>query len=149
MRLQRIVIAGLVVGLTMALGGCASKTDSASSSKSSSESTATATATATATSKSTSSTSTAAVKTVPGLAGSSLSKIEIGMTDAEVRALLGEPANIRSYPTGKNWIPFYFGGDTYRFDWIYSKTGRVIFANTNRFSRSIKVVEVIENPEES
>lgn len=145
MRLQRIVIAGLVVGLTMALGGCASKTDSASSSKSSSEST----ATATATSKSTSSTSTAAVKTVPVLAGSSLSKIEIGMTDAEVRALLGEPASIRSYPTGKNWIPFYFGGDTYRFDWIYSKTGRVIFANTNRFSRSIKVVEVIDNPEES
>jgi hypothetical protein len=138
MRLRRTVIAGSILGLTMALGGCASKTDSASSSKSTSESTATS-----------KSTSKAAAKTVPVLAGFSLSKIEIGMTDAEVRALLGEPANIRSYPTGKNWIPFYFGADTYRFDWIYSKTGRVIFANTNRFSRSVKVVEVIHNPEES
>ena len=135
MRLRRIVIVGSILALTMALGGCASKTDSASSSKS----------TATPTPKSTSK---AAVKTVPVLAGSSLSKIEIGMTDAEVRALLGEPTDIRSYPTGKNWIPFYFGADTYRFDWIYSKTGRVIFANISRFSRSINVVEVIKNPEE-
>jgi hypothetical protein len=131
MRLQRIMIAGLILGLTMALGGCASKTDSASSSKSTAKST-----------------SKAAAKTVPVPAGPSLSKIEIGMTDAEVRTLLGEPENIQSYPTGKNWIPFYFGGDTYRFDWIYSKTGRVIFANTSRFSRSINVVEVIHNAEE-
>ena len=138
MRLRRIVIVGSILGLTMALGGCASKTDSASSSKSTSESTATS-----------KSTSKAAAKTVPVLAGSSLSKVEIGMTDAEVRALLGEPASIRSYPTGKNWIPFYFGGDTYRFDWVYSKTGLVIFANTNRFSRSVEVVEVIHNREQS
>ena len=139
MRLRQIVIVGSILTLTMALSGCVSKTDSASSSKSKSESTATATA---------KSTSKAAVKTVPVLAGSSLSKVEIGMTDAEVRALLGEPASIRSYPTGKNWIPFYFGADTYRFDWIYSKLGRVVFANASRFSRSINVVEVIKNPEE-
>lgn len=78
---------------------------------------------------------------------SPLSRIEMGMTDLQVRKLLGEADNQSSYMTGKAWIPFYFGGDTHRTDWIYNGVGRVIFSR-NRWSGSLTVVNLIHNTSE-
>ncbi len=76
---------------------------------------------------------------------SKLAEIKKGMTDSEVRSILGEPKSSNSYMTGKNWIPFYYGGDTRRTDYIYSELGRVVFT-MNRYSGSLKVIRIIYDP---
>jgi len=138
MRIQRISVIGLLMVFILALGGCASTGDSASGSESTSGSAASSDSTAKAKPE----------KTLDIPKNSPLAKVELGMSEQQVRQLLGEPVDVRGYPTGKNWIPFYFGGDTYRFDWIYRNVGKVIFGNTSRFSRVTKVVDVIDNPNE-
>lgn len=139
MRVQRSSVIGMLMVLILALGGCASTGDSTSDAKSTSE---------TAAKSESSAKAEKATKTLDIPKNSPLAKVELGMTEQQVRQLLGEPVDIRGYPTGKNWIPFYFGGDTYRFDWIYRNVGKVIFGNTSRFSRATKVVDVIDNPNE-
>lgn len=79
---------------------------------------------------------------------SPLSKIEIGMTEIQVRKAIGEPDATRSYMTGKAWIPFYFGGDVMRMDWIYADVGRVIFTR-NRWSGSTSVIDLLHDPNEA
>ena len=39
-------------------------------------------------------------------ASSPLSKIELGMSEGQVREALGEPMRTNAYATGKAWIPF-------------------------------------------
>lgn len=77
---------------------------------------------------------------------SPLSKIELGMTDLRVRKLIGEPDDATRYQTGKQWIPFYFGSDTHREDWLYYGQGRVVFS-INRYSANYKVIKVTYEPE--
>jgi len=88
-----------------------------------------------------------AAKKVPaGIAAvpdsSPLAKITIGMSDADVRKLLGEPSDQRAYMTGKQWIPWYFGTDTSRTDYIYDGVGRVVFSR-NQYSGQLKVIDVV------
>lgn len=78
---------------------------------------------------------------------SKLSQIELGMTDTRVRKLIGEPDDSTSYQTGKAWIPFYYGTDVARTDWLYYGEGRVVFS-INRYSGQAKVINVMYNPEE-
>ena len=78
-------------------------------------------------------------------ASSPLSRIKSGMTDIQVRKILGEPDNSNSYMTGKAWIPFYFGGDTHRTEWIYNGTGRVVFSR-NQWSGAVTVVDLVHDP---
>jgi hypothetical protein len=85
---------------------------------------------------------------VPPPAGSPLCKVDSGMSDSEVRKVLGEPDRTNGYMTGKAWIPFYHGPDTTRSDWTYNGQGRVVFSR-NRYSGNLKVVRVIYNPDES
>jgi hypothetical protein len=80
-------------------------------------------------------------------AGSELAKVELGMNDAEVRKLLGDPDDSNAYMTGKAFIPFYYGPDTHRSDWMYKGKGRVVFSR-NRWSGSMKVIRVMSNPNE-
>jgi outer membrane protein assembly factor BamE (lipoprotein component of BamABCDE complex) len=79
--------------------------------------------------------------------GSELAKIQLGMDDTEVRAILGAPSDTSSYMTGKGFIPFYYGPDTHRSDWIYKGKGRVVFSR-NRWSGALKVIRVLSNPNE-
>jgi hypothetical protein len=81
----------------------------------------------------------------PPPAGSPLSKVEIGMSDAQVRGILGEPDGANSYPTAKGFMPYYYGGDTTRTDWVYSGQGRVVFT-INRYSGALKVIRVDYDP---
>lgn len=81
-------------------------------------------------------------------AGIPLAKVQLGMNDAQVRRILGDPANSTAYMTGKMFIPFYFGPDTHRADWIYEGVGRVVFSR-NRWSGSLKVIRVVYEPTET
>lgn len=78
---------------------------------------------------------------------SPLAKINVGMTDSEVRKLLGEPSNSNAYMTGKQFIPWYFGSDVARSDWMYKGVGRVVFSR-NRYTGALKVIHVVHNPDE-
>ncbi len=80
-------------------------------------------------------------------AGSAFAKVDVGMNDAEVRKVLGDPDNSNAYMTGKAWIPLYYGPDTHRSDWMYKGQGRVVFSR-NRYSGGLKVIRVLHNPNE-
>jgi hypothetical protein len=128
MRLGQTMSMGLVLSLVLTLGGCASSGGSRDGAAMSEP------------------TAAPAMASVP--AGSPLAAITSGMSETEVHSKLGPPSNRRIYPTGKNWIPFYFGGGTMRTDWIYTGIGRVIFTNTSKFGPNIEVVDVVHNPSE-
>lgn len=80
-------------------------------------------------------------------AGSALAKVEVGMSDAEVRKILGEPDDANAYMTGKGFIPFYYGPDTTRTDWMYKGQGRIVFSR-NAYSGGLRVINVLYNPNE-
>lgn len=60
--------------------------------------------------------------------GSKFTRLQIGMPLKQVTDLVGQPTDQGAYVTGKAWIPFYFGGDRYRFELVYKGQGRLIFA---------------------
>jgi outer membrane protein assembly factor BamE (lipoprotein component of BamABCDE complex) len=80
-------------------------------------------------------------------ASSPLAKVKVGMTDSEVRGILGEPSDTNAYMSGKAFIPMYYGSDTHRSDWMYKGVGRVVFSR-NRYSGALKVIKLIHNPDE-
>lgn len=79
-------------------------------------------------------------------AESALAKIEEGMDPVRVQSILGEPDRQHTYPTGKRWIPFYYGSDLTRTEWRYRGQGRVVFSH-NRWSGSLKVIRVLYEPD--
>jgi outer membrane protein assembly factor BamE (lipoprotein component of BamABCDE complex) len=78
---------------------------------------------------------------------SKLAPIRTGMSDTDVRRILGRPDDSSAYLTGKAWIPFYYGTDTHRSDWMYRGVGRVIFSR-NRYSGALSVVQILHDPNE-
>lgn len=62
--------------------------------------------------------------------GSKFTRLKIGMSATEVRSMLGEPSDQGVHPTGKAWIPFYFGSDKYRYETVYKGQGRLLFASS-------------------
>ena len=81
-------------------------------------------------------------------ADSALAKVELGMNGEQVRSLLGAPDDSNAYMTGKAWIPYYYGPDTARSDWLYKGQGRVVFSR-NRYSGGLKVIRVLYNPDDA
>jgi hypothetical protein len=55
------------------------------------------------------------------------------MSAAQVQAMLGAPTDQGAHPTGKAWIPFYFGSDRYRYEAVYKGQGRLLFASSAGF----------------
>jgi hypothetical protein len=84
-----------------------------------------------------------AAKPIPK--GHPFEKIHEGMSDNEVRQILGEPTNREDYITGKNFIPFYHGSDRSRSNWIYKGKGNVVFTR-NSYSGLLSVIEVHYDP---
>ena len=76
-----------------------------------------------------------------------MTDLELGMNDTQVRNKIGNPDNSKSYMTGKAWIPFYYGPDTHRQEWIDSGVGRVVFSR-NRWTGGLKVIKLQHNPAE-
>ncbi len=80
---------------------------------------------------------------------SPMAKVQPGMTEPQVAAILGVPDDSRAYITGKAFIPFYFGPDQSRFACYYKGKGRVIFSGGNQWGAGRgKVVRVEYDPSE-
>lgn len=60
--------------------------------------------------------------------GSKFTQLKIGMPMKQVTDLIGEPTDQGAYVTGKAFIPFFFGGDRYRYEMAYKGQGRLVFA---------------------
>jgi hypothetical protein len=80
-------------------------------------------------------------------AGHKLTQITKGMMETDVRRILGDPDHSNAYQTGKAWIPFYYGSDVSRSDWMYRGQGRVTFSR-NRYTGALKVIRVMYSPTE-
>jgi hypothetical protein len=77
--------------------------------------------------------------------GHPFAKITKGMPEADVVKILGQPTDRRDYVTGKAFIPYYYGKDTSRSDWIYKGKGHVVFVR-NRYTNNLTVLEVLYDP---
>lgn len=61
-------------------------------------------------------------------ANSKWAKLQIGMEQPEVERILGGTSNdVRTMPTGKAFIPFYYGTDRYRYEVVYRGQGSVSY----------------------
>jgi outer membrane protein assembly factor BamE (lipoprotein component of BamABCDE complex) len=58
---------------------------------------------------------------------SKFSQLQIGMTLEQVEHLIGKPDKSDSRITGKQYQPFYFGGDTQRTEAYYKGEGHLTF----------------------
>ena len=84
-----------------------------------------------------------AAKPIPK--GHPFAKIQEGMSDSDVKKILGDPSDRHDYVTGKAFIPYYYGSDTSRSDWIYKGKGHVVFVR-NRYTNNLTVLEVLYDP---
>ena len=82
---------------------------------------------------------TAAVNPIPP--ESPLAKVRVGMGMTQVRSILGNPTDMEVYTSGKQYIPFYFGGDIVRMTHYYKGLGRII-------SSDDRVMEIQYDPSE-
>jgi hypothetical protein len=64
---------------------------------------------------------------------SKFAKVQLGMNIGEVGRLIGGGDDQNHYPTGKGWIPFYFGSDTQRIEVLYRGEGCLTFTGGNQF----------------
>lgn len=74
--------------------------------------------------------------------GSKFTRLKIGMSTREVQSLIGYPNNVYSHPTGKAWIPFYFGSGKYETHYLYKGSGRLIFATNAAFTSGMYLVGI-------
>ena len=82
-------------------------------------------------------------------ANSKFNKLQIGMSMKQVVDLAGEPTDRGAYVTGKAWIPFYFGSDRHRFEFVYKNQGRLIFAGGSLGDYTGgNLIWIIHNPNE-
>ena len=64
---------------------------------------------------------------------SQFAKLKIGMTMAEVNALIKAPNDMKRHETGKRWIPFYYGVDAQRVQVYYEGEGCLTYTGGNVF----------------
>ena len=91
-----------------------------------------------------------AVKKVRIPRKSRFARVTIGMTMKQVYDLIGRPTDQRVFPTGKNFIPFYYGDDGVRMAAFYRGEGRIIFSGVSGFGERVyKVVDIEYDPSEN
>ena len=90
----------------------------------------------------------AAKPAVPIPADSPFAKVKVDMSMKEVYDLIGQPTDTSSHITGKQFIPYYYGGDTHRVEAIYKGQGRIVFAPPHAFTGDLRVVEINYDPKE-
>ncbi len=83
-------------------------------------------------------------------AGTKFTQLQIGMSIKQVTDLIGQPSDQGAYVTGKAFIPFFFGSDTHRQEYVYKGQGRLIFAGGSMFSdvASGNLIWIIHNGNE-
>ncbi len=68
------------------------------------------------------------------VSGSSFSRLQIGMTVAQVADILGAPSEQGTYVTGQAFNPFNFsGGGSTRYQMVYKNQGRLIFDSPSAY----------------
>lgn len=78
--------------------------------------------------------------------GSKFDKLKIGMTLKQVENLIGQPNDTDSRITGKQYQPFYFGGDTQRTEAFYKGEGQLTFSNMHPDSAADTLIRIMVNP---
>jgi hypothetical protein len=81
--------------------------------------------------------------------GSKFAQLQIGMTIRQVEDLIGKPNDTDSRITGKQYQPFYFGGDTERTEAFYKNEGKLTFSNIHPDSAADTLIRIVVNPEAS
>lgn len=82
-------------------------------------------------------------------ANSLFAKIRLGMTQAQVHEILGQPTDIKFYQTGKASIPFYYGQDVMRTDEFYKGVGIITYTGAGIGGVHWKVFRAIYNSAEN
>src|SRR5712664_3002599 len=67
-------------------------------------------------------------------AKSKFAKVDIGMSRTRVERLIGGPDDTDTHITGRQFTPFYFGGDTQRYEAYYKNEGQLTYSNSSRGS---------------
>jgi hypothetical protein len=78
--------------------------------------------------------------------GSKFDKLQIGMTLEQVENLIGQPNKTDSRITGKQYQPFYFGGDTQRTEAFYKGEGQLTFSNMHPDNAADTLIRIMVNP---
>ena len=79
--------------------------------------------------------------------GSKFAQLQIGMTREQVENLIGRPSDTDSRITGKQYQPFYFGGDTQRTEAFYKGEGQLTFSNIHPDSAADTLIRIMVNPD--
>ncbi len=79
---------------------------------------------------------------------SKFTQLKIGMSLRQVTDIVGQPSDQGAYVTGKAWIPFYFGSDRSRYEAVYEKQGRLIFASSGGFDSNSHLIWIIHSANE-
>ncbi len=77
---------------------------------------------------------------------SKFAQLQIGMTLGHVENLIGRPNDTDSRITGKQFQPFYFGGDTQRTEAFYKNEGQLTFSNIHPDSAADTLIRIMVNP---
>jgi hypothetical protein len=65
--------------------------------------------------------------------GSGFSRLQMGMSVAEVTRILGRPSDQGAYLTGQAFNPFHFGSGKSRYELVYKNQGRLIFDSPSAY----------------
>lgn len=76
---------------------------------------------------------------------SKFTKLQIGMSRAQVLDITGQPNDQGAYITGRAFIPFFFGADRYRHELAFKGQGRLIFAGSGGFDTNAHLIWIIHN----
>lgn len=80
-------------------------------------------------------------------AGSKFAQLKIGMKLEQVENLIGPPNRTDSRITGKQYQPFYFGGDTQRTEAYYKNEGQLTYSNLQQDSPADTLIRIVVVPE--
>jgi len=78
---------------------------------------------------------------------SKFSRLQIGMTLKQVTLLIGPPSRSDSRITGKQYQPFYFGGDTQRTEAYYNGEGHLTFSNIQPDNSPDTLIRITVSPD--
>jgi hypothetical protein len=84
-------------------------------------------------------------------ADSPLAKVKVGMGMKEVHDLIGQPTDTDTHITGKQFNPFYYGGDTTRVTDLYKGLGRITYTRPHAFTGDMRVMDdgIVYDPSET
>ncbi|MHB8249326.1 MAG: hypothetical protein ACYDCX_10655 [Acidithiobacillus sp.] len=73
---------------------------------------------------------------------SKFAKLKIGMSRRRVEDLIGRPNHTSTHITGKQFIPFYFGGDSYREEDFYRNEGVLTYSNSHFGGEANRLIRI-------